>query len=317
MRHSSVALLMLLTSSAIVAAQTPAAPRVTPAIQIQTFSFNSGPAGLTARATPDDVVTRLMSFDRDNDGRIAPSELPERMQPLVVRGDADSDGTLDAKEVRTLALAPTAPVTARGFQPGGYGFADEGGVSSSSTRSHIDGALDDLGLAGATREDAGAIAAAFMDALEADATESLVKDLAAVLTPEQLNQFRIALDHPDQNRRFFIRRQDGLATRIVVQGPLEAKIEQFVLKNGDKNLALEAIDRYKARLRLSDADRTALLEPMKDLLSDEQCDNLRAALTRRPLVKNGANVSIVGNAIFSGKVPVIDSAQPVPAIIFK
>jgi hypothetical protein len=311
MRHSSVALLMLFTSSAIVAAQTPAAPRVTPPIQVQTFSFTSGPAGLTARATPDDVVTRLMSFDRNNDGKIAPSELPERMQPLVVRGDADSDGTLDAKEVRTLALAPTAPATARGFQPGGYGFADE--VGTSSTRTHIDGALDDLGLPGITREDAGAIATAFMDALEADASANLTKELATVLTPEQLNLFRVTLDQPDQNRRFFIKRQDGLATRIVVQGPLEAKIEQFVLKNGDKTVALEAIDRYKARLRLGELDRAALLEPMKDLLNDEQRDNLRAALTRRPLVKSGGSgVPIAIDRFFD-----VRQAQPVPAILLK
>jgi len=306
---------MLLTSSAIVAAQTPA-PRAVPALEVQTFSFIGGPAGLTSRATPDDVVARLMSFDRDKDGKIAPSELPERMQPLVMRGDADLDGTLDAKEVRTLALAPTAPVTARGFQSGGYGFADEVGVSS--TRTHIDGALDDLGLPGVTRQDAGAIAIAFMDALEADATANLTRELSPVLTPDQLKEVETALDQPQQNRRFFLtRRQNGLDTRIVISGPLEVKIEQLGLKDAEKKEALAAIDRYKARLRLNDADRTALLEPMKDLLSDEQRDNLRAALARRPLVKNAANGGTVGNAIFMGKVPMIDSAQPVPAVLFK
>jgi hypothetical protein len=306
---------MLLTSSAMVAAQTPA-PRAIPALEVQTFSFSSGPAGLTTRATPDDVVTRLMSFDSNRDGKIAPSELPERMQPLVKTGDADLDGTLDVNEVRTLALAPTVPVTARGFQPGGYGFADDVGVSS--TRTHIDGALDDLGLAGVTRQDAGAIAIAFMDALEADATANLTKELATVLTPDQLNEVRVALDQPQQNRRFLLtRRQNGLDTRIVISGPLEVKIEQLGLKESEKKEALAAIDRYKARLRLNDADRTALLEPMKALLSDEQRDNLRAALERRPLVKNGENGRIVGNAIFMGKVPQIDSAQPVPAILFK
>lgn len=310
MRHSSVALLMLLTSSAMVAAQTPAAPRVTPAIEVHTFSFNNGPPGLTTRATPDDVVTRLMSFDRDNDGKIAPSELPERMQPLVVRGDADSDGTLDAKEVRTLALAPTAPATARGFQPGGYGFADEFG--STSTRTHIDGALDDLGLTGITRQDAGAIATAFMDALEADASANLTKELATVLTPDQLNQFRIALDQPDQNR-VFLTRQQGLDTRILIRGSLEVKIEQFGLKEGEKKEALAAVDRYRARLRLGDADRSALLEPMKDLLTDEQRDNLRAALARRPLVKSGgATIPVALDRFFD-----VRQAQPVPAILLK
>src|SRR5262249_19287566 len=159
----------------------PGQVRVTPAIQVQAFAFDGGVPGLATRATPDDVVTRLMSFDRDHNGKLSLNELPERMQPLLTRGDADFDGALDAKEVRTLALAPTAPVTARGFQSGGYGFADEGGVSSSSTRSHIDGALDDLGLVGTTRQDAGAIATAFMDALEADASANLMRDLGRVL----------------------------------------------------------------------------------------------------------------------------------------
>jgi hypothetical protein len=78
-------------------------------------------------------------------------------------------------------------------------------------------------------------------------------------------------------------------------------------------VALEAIDRYKARLRLGDADRNALLEPMKDLLNDEQRDDLRAALTRRPLVKNEGNVgSIVMDRFFD-----VRQAQPVPAILIK
>jgi hypothetical protein len=302
---------MLLASSAVVAAQTPGQMRVpTPAVQVQTF-FNIGDVGLTARATADDVVTRLMSFDRDNDGKVAPSELPERMQPIVIRGDADLDGVLDAKEARTLALSPTVPATARGFRSGGYGFADEVGASSTSTRTHIDGALDDLGLPGTTRQEAGAIAIAFMDALEADASANLMTELATVLTPDQLIDIRAALDRPDQNRRFFITRQENLVTRVVVRGPLEMKIEQFLLKNGEKKEALAAIDRYKARLRLGDADRSALLEPMKDLLSDEQRDDLRAALARRPLVKNGAVPMAMGNVLD------LRQAQPVPAILFK
>jgi len=316
MRHSPVALVMLLASTAVVAAQTPGQVRVTPAIQLQAFAFDGGVPGLATRATPDDVVTRLMSFDRDHDGKLSANELPERMQPLLTRGDADFDGALDAKEVRTLALAPTAPVTARGFQSGGYGFADEGGVSSSSTRSHIDGALDDLGLAGTTRQDAGAIATAFMDALEADASANLMKDLGRVLNAAQIVEMRTALDQPDQNRRFFIARQPDGLTRFVVQGRLEAQIEQFGLKQDDKRAALAAVEQYKVRLRLNDADRVALLEPMKDLLTGEQRENLQAALARRPLVKNDA-MRVVNGPTFLGKVPRLETAQPVPAIIFK
>ena len=316
MRHSPVALIMLLASAAVVAAQTPGQNRIAPAIQLQAFAFDSGSPGLASRATADDVVTRLMSFDRDQDGKLSPSELPERMQPLITRGDADFDGALDAKEVRTIALAPTAPVTARGFHSGGYGFADEAGFSSS--RSHIEGALDDLGLAQETRQEAGAIAGAFMDALEADASANLMKDLESVLNAAQLVELRNALDQPDQILRFFITRQENLATRMVLRGPLEMKIEQFVLKNEEKKEALAAIDRYKARLRLADADRAALLEPMKTLLTGEQRENLQAALARRPLVKNGAIGRVVGGAVFMGKVvPGMETAQPVPAILVR
>ena len=85
-----LAMAALLTSSAMVAAQTPEPTRVpTPAIQIQAFAFDSGPAGLTARATPDDVVSRLMSFDRDQDGKHHQPEIPAKKRHGAVRaGDA-------------------------------------------------------------------------------------------------------------------------------------------------------------------------------------------------------------------------------------
>jgi EF hand domain-containing protein len=316
MRHSPVALIMLLASTAVVAAQTPGQNRVvTPAIQMQAFAFDSASPGLAPRATPDDVVSRLMSFDRDHDGKVSPSELPERMQPLITSGDADFDGALDAKEVRTLALAPTVPVTARGFQSGGYGFADEVGVSSSSTRSHIEGVLDDLGLPRQTRDELGAIAYAFMDALEADAGANLMNDLERVLNTAQLVAFRSALDQPDQNRRFVVTTQAG-GGRFVIQGRLEAQLEQFALKSDDKRYAQAALDQYKARLRLNEADRVALIEPMKDLLTGEQRDNLQAALARRPLVKNNV-MGVVGGATFLGKVPRLETAQPIPAILIR
>jgi len=315
MRHSPVALIMLFASAVVVAAQTPGQTRVTPAIQIHAFAFDSGTPGLASRATPDDVVTRLMSFDRDQDGRLSPSELPERMQPLITRGDFDSDGTLDVKELRTLALAPTAPVTARGFHSGGYGFADEVGFSSS--RSHINGALDDLGLPQQARQEADAIASAFMDALEADASANLMKDLGSVLNGAQLAEFRNALDHPDQNRRFFMSRQaGGVGQRLVMQSTLDVQLEKFGLKPDDKRYAMAAVDQYKSRLRLSDADRSALLEPMKDLLSNQQREDLQAALARRPLVKNTVG-GIVAGTTFTGNVPMIDVAQPVPAILVR
>src|SRR5262249_8203431 len=43
----------------------------------------------------DQVVERIMSFDKNKDGKITKDELPERMQFLIERGDANKDGALD------------------------------------------------------------------------------------------------------------------------------------------------------------------------------------------------------------------------------
>ncbi|PYR16132.1 MAG: hypothetical protein DMF98_28390 [Acidobacteria bacterium] len=58
-----------------------------------------------ARFNPARVVDRIMSFDRDADGRITKDELPERMQGLVARFDRNGDGVLSADEVRTSVNA--------------------------------------------------------------------------------------------------------------------------------------------------------------------------------------------------------------------
>ena len=51
-----------------------------------------GPGGGAMNA-----ASRLMGFDENKDGKISKDELPERMQPLMVRIDRDKDGFLSAK----------------------------------------------------------------------------------------------------------------------------------------------------------------------------------------------------------------------------
>jgi hypothetical protein len=61
----------------------------------------------------EDIVERIMSFDKNKDGKITKDELPERMQFLIELGDAGKGGALDRDQVRKL-------VTARaGSAPGG------------------------------------------------------------------------------------------------------------------------------------------------------------------------------------------------------
>jgi hypothetical protein len=57
------------------------------------------------------VVDRILSFDANGDDRIAPGELPERMEILVSRGDTNQDGFLTSDEV--IALVTTQPTVRR------------------------------------------------------------------------------------------------------------------------------------------------------------------------------------------------------------
>ena len=97
-----------------------------------------------ARFNPARVVDRIMSFDRDADGRITKDELPERMQGLVARFDRNDDGVLSADEVRTSVNA-RFPVPGHVITSGAG--ADEG----------LPGVINDLKLPASKREQALAI----------------------------------------------------------------------------------------------------------------------------------------------------------------
>src|SRR5439155_20703498 len=51
----------------------------------------------------EDIIERLLSFDKNKDGKITKDELPERMQDLIAKGDTNKDGALDRDELRQLA----------------------------------------------------------------------------------------------------------------------------------------------------------------------------------------------------------------------
>jgi len=72
---------------------------------------------------------------------------------------------------------------------------------------------------------------------------------------------------------------------------LTAAIAAFSLEPEQNRQATAAVEQFIARDRLSDADRTALLDRMGNLLSVQERDDLRAALERRPIIKQGALVT--------------------------
>jgi hypothetical protein len=60
-----------------------------------------GPGGRGLGA--DAIVERILSFDKNKDGKVTKDELPERMHDLITKGDANKDGALDRDEIKKLA----------------------------------------------------------------------------------------------------------------------------------------------------------------------------------------------------------------------
>jgi hypothetical protein len=295
MRRGLVALLALLGASSIASAQVQFVPP--PGVTIQ--------AGAAAKVSPDEVVTRLMTFDHNNDGRVAIGELSERMRPLVARGDKNGDEALDRAEIQALAVAPLAVAptqTGRVFaRQGGYSFGDDVGLSS---RTHIEGALEDLRLASDKKDRALPIVRAYVDTVEQAATTDLIRQMEPLLSPQQFLTFTTDLN-TDQRRQLMLKADAGerrvLAPGQVIdvssgfvmrgRGDLARRVEAMQLGAPKDEQARQAIEQFKSRLRLgSEPERSALLAQLKDILSDEERDNYGAALARRPVVASGPQI---------------------------
>jgi hypothetical protein len=289
MRRGLLALLAVLGAGSIASAQVQFLP----------------PPGLTAqtatatKVSPDEVVTRLMTFDHNNDGRIAIGELSERMRPVVTRGDKNGDDALDRSELQALAVAPLSAVRAqggRGFgQAGGYSFGDDAGLSS---RTHIEGALEDLRLASDRKDRALPIIRAYVDTVEQAAKAGLISQMERLLSPQQLPTFT-ALLNADQGRQLTLRTNEG--TRQVflnVRGDLARHVEAMRLAAPADEQARKAIDEFKTRTRLgNELDRAGLRAQLKEILSAEELDDFGAALGRRPVVANGPSVFALNEAV--------------------
>jgi hypothetical protein len=265
-------------------------------------------ATVVAPLSAEDVVARMMSFDRNHDGQVEVSELPDRMHTLLDRGDTGGDRTLDRAEILELATTPTVALTTGGFKKtgGGYTFGDQIGVS---TRMHIDGALNDLMLQSPAREKAQTIVKSFEDDLEVAATTDLLNAMEPLLTAEQFKAFRTMVDR-QINRGVVapLQLKEVVGNRVAFFGvDLGRRIEMFNLPTADRREAMAALERFNAKLRLVDEDRSALLKQLRSVLTDEERDNFRAALERRPLVKAGF-AGIAG--IVSGVVDGLNELRP-------
>lgn len=125
--------------------------------------------------TPDasDMVKALMQFDRDGNGALAKEEVPERMQGLFARGDANKDGVLDAAELKQMADAQAAAAQ-RAEGPGRGGPGGPGGFMR----------FDRIAVAVDTDKD-GALSAEEV-AKSADSLKSLDADGDGVISMEEV-----------------------------------------------------------------------------------------------------------------------------------
>ncbi len=85
-----------------------------------------GPGGGGRTSTVDEMVTRLMAFDKDQNGQVSRSELGDsRLASLFERADANKDGQLTAEELKSFFTKENAKLGNQGgqggFQKGGPG----------------------------------------------------------------------------------------------------------------------------------------------------------------------------------------------------
>jgi len=178
-----------------------------------------GSGGLTA----DQIVERIMGFDKNKDGKISKDELPERMHGLIAKGDTNKDGALDKDEIKKLAtvLAKERGLAAlgggdgfggRGFRgpgAGGRGRGFGGGGFGGTGTSGPQAALADLKLSGQTKQKAEEVLKTNQEnvrkLLDLARSDLLIK-MKDVLNEQDYKKFKEALDRQPN------RRGPGLAT---------------------------------------------------------------------------------------------------------
>jgi hypothetical protein len=152
----------------------------------------------------DQVVERLLSFDKDKDGKITKGELPERMQDLIAKGDTNKDGALDKDEIKALAAKLQREGFPGGFAgPGGRGRGDgfrgrPGGPGGfGPPGGGLERTLGDLKLSDKKKETAEAAVKAYREnvrKLTDLARADLLLKMKDVLSDEEFKKFKEAAE---------------------------------------------------------------------------------------------------------------------------
>jgi hypothetical protein len=169
-----------------------------------TDGLRRGPGA--GRLTEADIVERLMSFDKNKDGKLTKDELPERIQDLIAKGDTNKDGALDREEVKKLAAEQARAPAPRADGPFGRGGpGGRGGAPPGPPVAAVERAVGDLKLSGVTKEKAQAAVKAYQDKIR-EVTELARADLLLTMTDllneEEFKKFKAVVDRqPGFGRR--------------------------------------------------------------------------------------------------------------------
>ena len=283
-------------------------------------------------ANTDQIVARVMSFDRDGDGKVVEEELIERMKALVARGDVDGDHALDRGEIANLARNP---IPGEGGRVAGFPMYQVPLDTWFPERSHIEGVLTDLKLEGGVHANALAVVAAHeprVAAASRRAAGQLLREMEGVLSIEQLADLQTILERQAaRDLRTQLAFANGSArvvntvsfqmagdSRVVRRfpgtGPVKGLIDHFGLSPEKTRQGHAAIERYEANLRAAgEAERGDLVERMSGILTEQERGDFQAALGRRSAIP--MNVTFRTGAV-SGAPPtrgVISLAPPIAA----
>jgi hypothetical protein len=167
-----------------------------------------GPFGFGKKGTvtADQIVERVLSFDKNSDGKLTAEELPERMQHLIALGDVNKDGALDREEIRKLATTlesflglagPDGP--APGFGPKGFGKGGFKGPFKGPV-GEVQRTLDDLNVTGPARDKADRVLRAQQEKLrrfEELIRAELLVQMKELLSDEDYRLLTTAVDRPN------------------------------------------------------------------------------------------------------------------------
>jgi cytochrome c peroxidase len=236
----------------------------------------------------DDVIARIVGFDRNADGRIDRDELPERMRDIVARGDRNGSASLDRDEVRVLVSSDFA--AGLGF---GITRADLPIVLNlrPAPEATVEALLGDLGL-DALRRDAALVAIA-SDREEASnagaaSVERFRNEVQALLEAKQLFALTSILERQLRGPVRLVPERDSVRV-VLLTAEVDRAMSAWSLPPAVRAAVGQAAAAHRQRVSVLAADPAALLRRLEPILTASELGDLAAAIKRhRPASLTGA-----------------------------